>query len=244
MIRRLKLYIIRKTKAVFLRLNFHVLIEPLSGIMINLAYLSGFSKWRKEHANPPFNDFYSKKFDFNKRFNLYKFLLDHENISSESINYLEFGVCQGSSFRWWIENNKSADSKFVGFDTFEGLPENWNIYKKGDMSTLGNIPIINDSRHEFIIGLFQDTLPDFLKKSPDNNKRNVINMDADLYSSTLYVLGNIYPFIKKGDIIIFDEFGVPNHEFRAFKDFFNSFYVKYELLAASNNYYQIAIKII
>jgi hypothetical protein len=243
MIRRLKLFLIRKTKATFLRFNLHLVIEPCSNFLLNLVYLSKFSRWRKQNSKTLYNDFYSHKFDFNKRYNLYQFLIEHEKLTGE-INYLEFGVSTGGSFKWWINHNKNVKSRFIGFDTFTGLPENWNIYKKGDMSTSGNMPVINDDRHNFITGLFQDTLPDFLKKFNWENKINVINMDADLYTSTIYVLSNLYPYLKAGDIIIFDEFGVPTHEFRAFIDFFNSFYIKYELLAASNNYYQIAVKLV
>ena len=31
-------------------------------------------------------------------------------------------------------------------------------------------------------------------------------MDADLYSATLFTLTSFAPFLKKGDIILFDEF--------------------------------------
>lgn len=68
-------------------------------------------------------------------------------------------------------------------------------------------------------------------------------MDADLFSSTLYVLTSLAPFLKSGDIIIFDEFNVPNHEFLAFEAFINSYYFEYEVLGAVNNYYNLAVKI-
>jgi len=69
-------------------------------------------------------------------------------------------------------------------------------------------------------------------------------MDADLYSSTLYALTTLSPFIQKGDIIFFDEFNVPLHEFKAFTEWTRSFYIDYEVLGSVNNFYQVAIKII
>jgi hypothetical protein len=68
-------------------------------------------------------------------------------------------------------------------------------------------------------------------------------MDADLYSATLYVLTTLAPFLKKGDIIFFDEFVVPTHEFKAYLDFIQSFYLNLELIGAANNYYFAAFKV-
>ena len=65
-------------------------------------------------------------------------------------------------------------------------------------------------------------------------------MDADLFSSTIFVLSQLYPFLNKGDIILFDEFNVANHEFFAYKIFTESFYVKMKLVGAQNNFYQTA----
>ena len=107
------------------------------------------------------------------------------------------------------------------------------------MSAGGKLPELSDSRCAFNKGLFQETLPTFLTDYTFG-KRNVIHMDADLYTSTLYVLTSLAPYLSKGDIIIFDEFGVPLHEFRAFMDFTKSFYLDYKLIAASNNFYQAA----
>lgn len=234
-----KLFFIRKTKGIFLKLNLHTLFGFLNGFLLNLVYLSKFSKWRKQIKKPKFDDFYTFKFGSNKRFDVYKSVFDSEKLNG-SINYLEFGVAYGKTFKWWTDNNKDSSTRFYGFDTFEGLPEDWHLYKKGDMSPGGIFPDIQDSRVEFIKGLFQDTLPNFLKNFK-NDKRNVIHLDADLYTSTLYVLTSMAQLLKKGDIIIFDEFGVPTHEFKAFTEFVNSFYIDYEVIAAVNNYFQIAV---
>ena len=48
---------------------------------------------------------------------------------------------------------------------------------------------------------------------------------------------------KKDDIIFFDEFSVPTHEFKAFHDFIQSYYTNLELIAAANNYYFVAFKV-
>ena len=68
-------------------------------------------------------------------------------------------------------------------------------------------------------------------------------MDADLYSATLYALTSLAPYLKKGDIIFFDEFVVPTHEFKAYSDFIQSYYINLELIAAANNYYFVAFKV-
>ena len=39
--------------------------------------------------------------------------------------YLEFGVFEGRSMRWWSRNLSEPGAKLVGFDSFEGLPEDW-----------------------------------------------------------------------------------------------------------------------
>lgn len=68
-------------------------------------------------------------------------------------------------------------------------------------------------------------------------------LDADIYSATLYVLTSLAPFLKKDDIIFFDEFVVPTHEFKAFQDFVQSYYINLELIGAANNYYFVAFKV-
>lgn len=238
------LYLIRMTKALFVRFKLHKIFEPLSWFLENLLYLSRFSSWKAATPPPPFCDFFNKNVDYNNRYKLYKYIFESEGLNSP-IHYVEFGVAQGNSFRWWLRNNTNPGSKFTGFDTFTGLPEDWNfLCRKGDMSDNGKTPVIRDIRAELKKGLFQDTLPLYLKEFCENSCRNVIHMDADLYSSTYYVLNSIAPYLKKGDIIFFDEFSVPTGEFKAFTEFTNSYYLKYQLIGAVNNYLQLAVKIL
>jgi hypothetical protein len=237
-----KLYFIRKTKTWFMRLRLHVIVRPFSGMLMNLVYLSKMSEWRRKSGSPKLNDFHSRKWDYNKRYNIYDFLLNEEKCDGP-ITYLEFGVASGKSFKWWVDHNKNPQSTFDGFDTFTGLPEDWNVFKAGAMSADGKFPEVNDDRATFHKGLFQDTLPKYLK-TINADSRKVIHMDADLYTSTLYVLTSIAPHLRKGDIILFDEFTVPTHEFLAFTEFLAAYYIKVELIAAQNNYYFSAFKIL
>lgn len=238
---KIKLFFIRKIKGYFLFLKLHLVFQIFTNFLKNLLYLTEFSKWRANHQEVKFNDFFSNKFDSQMRYKIYEFIKTTE-LSNDDIDYLEFGVAYGHTFRWWVSNITNPSARFYGFDTFEGLPEDWHLFKKGEMSPGGNYPNINDVRVKFYKGLFQDTLLQFLKNY-DNTKRKVIHIDADLYTSTMFVLTTLAPFLRKDDIIIFDEFGVPTHEFKAFTEFVNSFYIEYEVLAAGNNFFQVAVKI-
>jgi O-methyltransferase len=237
----MKLFLIRYIKIAFLYLRFHKIFKPFSSLYLNLFYLSRFSAWASRKKNIAYNDFPSK-WDYEKRYILYKWVIENEKLDETPINYLEFGVAAGHSFRWFLKEIRHSESRFYGFDTFTGLPEDWGPFKKGSMSNNNKLPEIDDVRGKFFQGLFQQTLPDFLPEL-DNTKRNVILLDADLYSATLYTLTRLAPFLKKNDIVFFDEFAVPTHEFKAFSDFVDSYYINFELIAAANNYYFVAFKI-
>lgn len=206
-----------------------------------MSHMASLSKWISIHKKKCKNDFYTRKFNFQKRESLYEQVISGHNLDS-NIDYLEFGVSKGESFRWWVNRIKNSDARFYGFDTFTGLPEAWGMFKKGDMGNGNHPPEINDSRHEFYQGLFQQTLLPFLS-THKSDKRKVIHMDADIYSATLYVLTLLTPYIKPGDIIFFDEFNVPMHEYKAFNEWTKSFYIDYEVLGGVNNFYQTAVLI-
>ncbi len=231
-------------KSLFLVLRIHIFLGFLAGpfrFISNLLYLS---KWISENGKSLLlNDFFSFKRDHRKREKLYQTILEFYQLDSQRILYLEFGVYQGASFNWWLSSNRHQDSSFYGFDTFEGLPEDWGIYEKGTFAT--QVPNTTDPRGHFVKGLFQDTLPDFIKQnSLQWNGKKIIHLDADLFSSTIFALSLLSPYLVKGDIILFDEFNVPNHEFAAFKIFNESFHIKTRLVAAVNNYYQIALEVV
>lgn len=238
----MRLFFIHYLKIIFLYLGLHRIFKPFSGFFLNMYYLTALSAWAGKHENIPFNDF-PTKWDYTKRFGLYEFMIKNENLQETPLNYMEFGVADGHSIKWFVEKNTNPSSTFHGFDTFTGLPEDFGIYKKGQFNTDNKVPEINDERVHFYPGLFQQTLPGFTKNI-NWKKRNVIMLDADLYSATLYVLTSLAPFLKKDDIIFFDEFLVPTHEFKAFHDFLQAWPVRMELAAAANNYYFAAFRIV
>jgi hypothetical protein len=218
---------------------------PVASLLCKLVCLIKLSTWIKLHPIPKeFLDYIANKTNI-ERYDLYEYIITRESLENESVDYLEFGVYKGASLRWWSNNVKNPASLFFGFDTFTGLPEGYINYKKGYFSTNGSLPEIKDGRISYEIGLFQETLAPFLERT-DLTRRVIVHMDADLYSSTLFVLTTLVSRLPKGSIIIFDELAgsYGEHEFLAFTDFVSAFYLKYELLGAVRNYRRVAFKLI
>jgi hypothetical protein len=175
---------------------------------------------------------------------LWESVTQKEGLENRPIHYLEFGVYRGESISWWLKRLPHPESRFVGFDTFTGLPERWRRSEpKGWFNADGRLPQIRDPRCSFEAGLFQDTLPGFIRNH-DLSGRLVIQLDADLYSSTLFALTSLAPHLKSGDILFFDEFSCPLDEYRAFHEFTRSFRVGYEFLGAVYGYTRVCIKIV
>ena len=201
----LKLTISGKNFILWLRLS--IFMGWMKSFLLLIAYTLYLSKWiRKENKMLKFNDFFVYKRRYHKRELLYEHVVKEQNLDNEVIDYFEFGVASGDSFKWWLTRLMNSSNRFYGFDTFEGLPEHWGVYEAGDMS-------------------------------------HKIPLDADLFSATLFVLASLYPYLNAGDILFFDEFNVPKHEFLAFKIFCESFYIQFETLGAVNNYFQVAFMV-
>jgi len=216
-----------------------VLGDSLAKFAIRFGYTIRLLQWIQKHPCKEFNE----RGSFST-FALKAFVLETEGLTGE-IDYLEFGVAHGSTLKWWVEKNTHPNTKFFGFDIFTGLPEEWFYAPKGSYTTNGELPQIEDSRCEFVVGLFQNTLFPFLQKA-SLTRRKVVHIDSDLYNSSLYVLTTLAPYLAKDDIIIFDDFGGlrnPLDDFRSFNDFFSAYKFTYEVLGAADFYRKIAIKI-
>ncbi len=175
------------------------------------------------------------------RYELYRTLLEQQGLDGP-IDYLEFGVYQGESLRWWVENNRQPESRFFGFDSFEGLPESWGKMPSGTFTARGVPPDIQDSRCHFVKGLFQDTLPAWAS-AYDPSRRIVLHVDVDLYTSTLVILMQLLPKLKPSDIIVFDEFNSYMDEYLAFRQSVAAYYRELIPLAHAGKWTHVAFKL-
>ncbi len=157
--------------------------------------------------------------------------------SDQTRPFYEFGVWQGASFRYLIRTFGSG----FGFDTFQGLPEDWHKQKSGSYSSAGNVPDIAGG--EFIVGDFAKSLPGFF--AVERPMASVINFDADLYSSTLCALRHARSVIDDKTILIFDEFLMNENweqdEFRALNEYCEREGLRYEVLAVCYFSKQVAV---
>lgn len=145
---------------------------------------------------------------------------------------LEFGVATGHSGRI-IGSRMSV----VGFDSFEGLPEDWRPgFPAGKFA--GRPP---DYPGHIVIGLFADTLPRYVFPLVA-----FVHVDCDLYSSTFTVLEHVGPHLRPGCVIVFDEFhgypGWEDHEARAWGEFVERTGIEWEPIGHGPE--QLAVRIL
>lgn len=154
-----------------------------------------------------------------------------ELIDNDYIHVLEFGVNSGTTIKQ-LRDRLPDTYKLFGFDSFEGLPENWSgtWAKKGDMSTNGVVPAIDGVY--FYKGWFKDTIPAYKQIA---QPISLLHVDCDLYSSTIDVLYGLREYILPGTILVFDEWyynhkDIPEnrqHEQKAFYEWVNEFSIEY-----------------
>ena len=153
---------------------------------------------------------------------------------------LEFGVYQGYTVKQLA--NIFPEITIHGFDTFEGLPEDWNYIKKGTFNLNGQLPKIPENVLLYK-GIFESSLPEWISK----NQGNVafINIDCDLYSSTKTVLSLLSERIVSGTVIHFDEligyYGWQYQEYKAFQEFIKESGRKYEYISYGPTYVLLRI---
>ena len=154
---------------------------------------------------------------------------------------LEFGVRHGKSIRQLVQ---LTGQETHGFDSFQGLPEEWHAEAKGSYSTRGKIPKV-PPLVKLHVGWFDETLPPFIEKYTAPVR--LINIDCDIYSSTKTVLDTLADRIVPGTVIVFDEYIGNEHwredEYKAFQEAVVAYGWRYEYLAVSFFTKQVVVKI-
>jgi O-methyltransferase len=162
------------------------------------------------------------------------YTLAARTIGDQPMTYLEFGVHMGWSFTRILQRFQNSGSRFFGFDSFEGLPEKWSDeMDRGHFSTSGEIPRPADERAAFIRGWFQNTVPEFLRDHSISGPV-LVHFDADLYSSTLFLLTTLFHSIPDY-YFLFDDF--QPDEIVAMHDFTRSYPVEFQFTACTNDEY-------
>jgi hypothetical protein len=140
----------------------------------------------------------------------------------------EFGVFHGRSLR---QIATATEGEVHGFDSFEGLPEDWTANDpRGSYSTQGVLPKVppNVTLHR---GWFSDTLRTFL--TAQRGPLRFGHVDCDLYSSTRTVLDAFAARLVPGTVLVFDDYlasGEDDGERRAFAEFVAERGVAYDYL--------------
>jgi len=113
--------------------------------------------------------------------------------------FMEFGVASGYSINRIA--NKASPRLVYGFDSFKGLPRAWSNLPKGHFAqhTLPHV-LPNVS---LIVGMIEDTLPQFMAENPDPIA--FMNIDVDLYESAKTILDCVSERLVPGAIVFFDE---------------------------------------
>jgi hypothetical protein len=157
---------------------------------------------------------------------------------------LQFGVYQAASLRLIA---KCTSQKIYGFDSFEGLPEDWTHFqRKGRFSMEGQLPALDLDNVRLVKGWFDETLPAFL--STHEGPVRFVHIDSDIYSSAVTVLKNLRPRLVKGTVILFDEYmnypGWQLHEYKAFQEHVNATGQRYEYLGFASSSQGVAVKML
>lgn len=147
------------------------------------------------------------------RFALFDFAI--ARVHGDEPVYLEFGVYRGRSMRHWATALRQPRARLVGFDSFEGLPEDWQHETAQGAFYVGEPPAIDDPRVTFVVGRFERTLEHW---APPPHDQLVANVDCDLYSSTKVVLDWLSPHLRPGDLVYFDDLLGRDHEWRALRE--------------------------
>jgi hypothetical protein len=157
---------------------------------------------------------------------------------------MEFGVYKGDSIN--LLAKLAPQREFLGFDSFEGLPEQWTIEsKKGAFDVGGKLPKVRKNV-ALVKGFYAMTLPKFRAEN-QNAAVAFLHVDCDLYSATREIFEFLGDRFRPGTVIVFDEFyNYPDwlwHEYKAWREFVEERKVKFTYLGFIRIGTQVAVRI-
>ena len=139
---------------------------------------------------------------------------------------LEFGVYTGGTFAWQAERVRKdhQSSHLVGFDSWQGLPSEtegeWAPERHSQgryastkdvvLARLSSVGMKDDPRVELVDGFFNESLTEKLKKKlKERSDLIFVNIDVDIYSSTIELLDFVKPLLRPGVILYWDDWKDP-----------------------------------
>jgi hypothetical protein len=164
--------------------------------------------------------------------------------------FTEMGVGMGRTINFIAALNPTKT--IYGFDSFEGLPEDWD---KGDKTFPKGMfavkeptylpPLLNNIR--VYKGLFADVLPQFKEHILGDTPIAFLHMDCDSYTPAKDVFTALGKNIIPGTVIVFDElYNYPNyaqHEWKALQEFLENTGYEVDFLAFNANHEQVVVQI-
>lgn len=183
--------------------------EHFSKITEDIYYTYGVSqvlhKLSVEESALWIKNFIGDTIFFNKKVDLRNYIIKYFQNSELLLDnnlFLEFGVASGTSINSFA---KGLQTNFFGFDTFEGMPEDWKGWnvKQGQFSSNGLLPKV-EQNVRLIKGLIENTLPTFLQAHAVK-KIAFIHIDTDTYAPAKTILQLCKKFFFPGTLILFDE---------------------------------------
>jgi hypothetical protein len=155
--------------------------------------------------------------------------------------YCEFGVYSGSTINFIASR---VPKTIYGFDSFEGLPEDWQPGVEKGTFQMKSLPHVRRNV-ELKKGWFNETVPAFALEHRE--KCSFMHIDCDLYSSTKTVFDILGERVVEGTVLVFDEFfnypGWKEGEFRAFQEFVSVRGLQFEYLGYVMRDEQVAVRI-
>lgn len=148
--------------------------------------------------------------------------LEYAHLAEVRGDYLEFGMWKGGSmiaaYHFSKRFGSMSDMRFFGFDSFEGIPSlsvnkrEAKAFPPGSFSAgLAEVrrnlidADVDMSRVELVPGWYSDTLNHETEEKFSLRAVAIVNVDCDVYESTVPVLAFVEPYLVDGSIIIFDD---------------------------------------